>query len=306
MTMFNTAVLLVIFNRPESTQRVFDTIRKIKPARLYVAADGPRASKAGEKEKSAVARRIATSIDWDCRLYTLFQDQNLGCGTAVSTAIDWFFSNEEEGIILEDDCVPEPGFFEFAGENLRHYRDNENIFHISGTNIQHGINRGTASYYFSQIPHMWGWATWKRAWKFYSMDMTHWEEGVRIPEIHPLWVGIFDKIKNGEISTWDYQWVYTILKLKKLCLTPNRNLVTNIGFTTHATHTLEKPSWYQGVVAETLGTLTHPRSVKLSKNADSFTMKLLMNRFGIKERLLMKYIRIFKQRRSVEKASSIS
>ena len=157
------AVLFIIFNRPETTQRVFDAIRLAKPTRLYIAADGPRENKTGEKELCEQARKIAQNVDWDCEVKTLFQKENLGCGKAVSHAISWFFENEDMGIILEDDCLPHQSFFKYCEELLEKYKNNDRIGIISGNNFQKKRKIGSFSYYFSDIVNIWGWATWARS-----------------------------------------------------------------------------------------------------------------------------------------------
>jgi hypothetical protein len=167
----NTPVLFLIFNRPNTTEQVFEAIAKAKPRCLFVAADGPRTDKEGEAEKCQAVRDIIKRVDWDCEVKTLFREQNLGCKEAVSSAITWFFEQVEEGIILEDDCLPSDSFFSFCAELLEKYRDDKRIMMISGDNFQDGIQRGDASYYFSSVPWIWGWATWRRAWRLYDREM---------------------------------------------------------------------------------------------------------------------------------------
>ena len=169
-----TAVLFLLFNRPDTTTHVFEKIRQIKPQRLYVASDGPRESYDGEIEKVIKAREIASKVDWPCELKTLFRDKNLGCKKGVSSAITWFFEHEEQGIILEDDCIPNLDFFNFCENLLIRYSRDKRIFTITGSNFQNGKWRGDASYYFSKKFHCWGWATWKRAWKLYQGDILFW------------------------------------------------------------------------------------------------------------------------------------
>ena len=168
---FNTPILFLIFNRPDTTFKVFEEIRKIKPAKLYIAADGPRPNVIGEEEKCTASRNIIKQVDWDCDVKTLFREKNLGCKIAVSSAISWFFENVEEGIILEDDTFPTQSFFWFCQELLDFYRNDSRIMHISGNNFQLGKIRGEGSYYFSKYNHIWGWATWKRAWRFYDVSL---------------------------------------------------------------------------------------------------------------------------------------
>ena len=169
-----TAVLLLVFNRPDTTKDVFESIRKAQPERLYVAADGPRGHVNGERERCNEVRRITTDVDWPCKVMTLFRDGNLGCRIGVSTAIDWFFDNEPDGIILEDDCQPDPSFFEFSEQLLEHYRDNTNVMVISASYFHGEKYKPEYSYFFSIYNHCWGWASWRRAWQLYDRDMENW------------------------------------------------------------------------------------------------------------------------------------
>ena len=243
-----TAVLFLIFNRPDTTKQVFEAIRQAKPPRLYVAADGPRADKSGESEKVEWVRRVATDVDWNCEVKTLFRDKNLGCRKAVSNAITWFFENEKEGIILEDDCLPSQSFLWFCEELLEKYRDDERVMVISGDNFDFGRKQTEYSYYFSRYIHTWGWASWRRTWKLYDVNMSLWPEvrdhgglaGIlgRKKTVR-YWGGIFERVYRGTIDTWDYQLWFACCTQNGLCIIPNQNLISNIGFGSSATHTCE-------------------------------------------------------------------
>jgi len=245
-TPLETAVLFLVFNRPDTTKQVFEAIKLAKPPRLYVAADGPRAGKEGEAERVEQVRKIATAVDWPCSVKTLFRQENFGCKNAVRSAIDWFFENEEMGIVLEDDCLPHPFFFEYCEKMLQHYQDDSTVYVVTGDNFQEGIWRGNYSYYFSRFNHVWGWATWRRAWKTYDVSMAFWPEWKKsegwkrwVPDKveRRYWEKIFDKSYKGLIDTWDYQWTASIWHKGGLTATPNVNLVLNIGFGLDATHT---------------------------------------------------------------------
>ena len=160
-----TPVALLIFNRPDTTERVFNAVAKARPSKLLVVADGPRDSRPGEAARCEQTRAIIKRVDWDCEVITNFADRNMGCKLRVSSGIDWIFEQVEEAIILEDDCLPDPSFFRFCDEMLERYRDNERVGMVSGGNLQFGRHRGTGSYYFSKYTHIWGWASWRRAWK---------------------------------------------------------------------------------------------------------------------------------------------
>ena len=244
--MLDTPVLFLIFNRPDTTEKVFNAIKQAKPKQLFISADGPRQEKPGEFEKCQAARKIVEQVDWDCDLQVLFRDNNLGCKKAVSSGINWFFEQVDEGIILEDDCLPDQSFFGFCQELLKYYRNNPKIMHISGNNFQFGRKRGNASYYFSIYNHIWGWATWKRAWQYYDVTMADFEEFKKTNQIEKItrnkdeqayWMYFFEKVWRNEIDTWDYQNVYSMWKKQGLAILPNVNLVSNIGFTKDATHT---------------------------------------------------------------------
>lgn len=276
----NTPILFLIFNRPDTTQKVFDVLRKIKPIKLFIAADGPRLDKEGEKEKCDAVRRIATQIDWECQLVTLFRDKNLGCGKAVSEAITWFFENVEEGIILEDDCLPFSSFFLFCSELLDRYRDNKKIALISGNNFQMGKHRGNLSYYFSRYTHIWGWATWRRAWNDYDYTMAEYERLKKKYSLKKhLPLGMMDSVKYECLDTWDVQWMYTNFLKDRLSIMPNINLVDNIGFTDDATHTRTTiPDYIKYSQSGDLNfPLKHPVNIKANTKADLFTAKNIFN-----------------------------
>lgn len=247
--MFNTPILFLVFNRPDSTKQVFDQIKKIQPKYLFVAADGARVGNIEEKEKCRQTREIILSgIDWNCEVKTLFRDKNLGCGVAVSDAITWFFEQVEEGIILEDDCLPDLTFFDYCETLLEKYRFNNSIFMISGNNFWLGKYSIKTSYSFSRYCNIWGWATWKRSWQLFDYHMANWPlesksgilENILDKENEILyWKEIFDKVVEGKIDTWDYQLLYSSWKHELLCIEPSVNLVMNIGFGQGATHLTE-------------------------------------------------------------------
>jgi len=237
----STPVLFIIFNREDTVRQVFEEIRKAKPEQLFIAADGARADKPGEAERCEAVRQVVVNgIDWKCDVKTLFQDKNLGCGLGVKTAIDWFFEDVEEGIILEDDCLPHQDFFLFCQELLEYYRDDTRISCISGNNFQFGKKYDDTSYYFSRYSNTWGWATWRRAWNLFDFDMKTFPEFKKRKDITQLfpykyvqrrWENIFEKVynKDSSFSAWDIQWTYTAFSNKTLSITPQVNMVSNIG-----------------------------------------------------------------------------
>lgn len=238
----------------------------MKPSQLFIAADGPRSNRLDEAQKCKEVRDIVKAVDWECELHTRFSDTNLGLKIAVSSAITWFFEHVESGIILEDDCLPTRSFFNFCKIMLEKYRDDDRIFHITGNNFQFGTYYGESSYYFSKIPAIWGWATWRRAWNFFDGDVTTFEafkEQRIIENIFPnkntqrFWLDKIEATKRGNDS-WGFPWVYTVLSNNGLCITPNHNLVSNCGFGPDAVHATDPTSRFSNIPVEELGDLKHP------------------------------------------------
>lgn len=248
-TLLNTAVLFLVFNRPDTTARVFEEIRKAKPRSLYVASDGARDNRAEESILVDEVRRIATEVDWPCDVKTLFREKNLGCKDAVGEAITWFFQHEEQGIILEDDCLPSQSFFPFCQQMLEMYRGDERVFLISGYNRQQRWKPNEGDYFFSNFGGIWGWASWRRAWEYYDSEMSQLDELVKTnfftkllgKKLGPLreseLVSAKKRIDAGEISTWDYPWAYSRHLQGGLACVPSVSMISNIGFGPGATHT---------------------------------------------------------------------
>jgi hypothetical protein len=293
----NTAVLFMVFNRLDTTKQVFEVIREAKPPKLYIAADGARNNKEGESEKvKAVRDFILTNINWQCEIKTLFRDKNLGCKDAVSSAISWFFENEEMGIILEDDCLPSQSFFWFCEELLELYKEDMRVWHIGGTNFQNGIRRGDADYYFSKYIHVWGWASWANRWKFYDAELHNINNSAflfntfdEIP-VRKYWTEVFQSIKKNKIDTWDYQWVFTVWANNGLAIIPNVNLVSNVGFGLDATHTTDKN---QSVKTHEMTFRNHPSQIVVNSEADDYTFEHHYKTKFIFEKIVNKLKRYF-------------
>ena len=272
-----TPVLFLIFNRPDTTQKVFDEIRKAQPAKLFVAADGPRMDRPADYELCRKTREIIQQVDWDCSVSTLFRNENLGCKRGVSSAIDWFFSRVEEGIILEDDCVPDQSFFSFCQELLERYRDDERVMMISGTNYLFNRVEMPESYFFSKYYPIWGWATWKRAWSYYDITMSDWpqydskhflENIYCHAKIIGLFKSMFQDVYANRIDTWDIQWVYASVINHGLAICPKYNLISNIGIS--GTHVENLGRFhYMPVKALEITTLCHPRHVSPDTELDT-------------------------------------
>ncbi|OBQ19589.1 MAG: hemolytic protein HlpA-like protein [Anabaena sp. WA113] len=272
-----TPIAFFIFRRPDLTTQVFEAIRQAKPKKLLVVADGPR------NESEAIlcqqARAVIETVDWDCEILRNYVDENLGCRKRVSSGLDWVFAQVEEAIVLEDDCLPSPSFFHFCETLLERYRDDERIMHISGNNLQFGQHRTNYSYYFSKYNHIWGWASWKRAWKHYDLEMKTWEE-FKISKItnsihshsyeQNYWLNIFETVHKGLIDTWDYQWTYACWSQGGLSILPNVNLVSNIGFRDDATHT-KGESELANLSTEDIYEICHPSFLVRDYTADEYT-----------------------------------
>ena len=274
-----TAVLFLVFNRPDTTAQVFEAIRQAKPPRLYVAADGPRVNREGEAEQVTRVREIATAVDWTCEVKTLFREKNLGCKYAVSGAITWFFEQEEQGIILEDDCLPHPDFFTFCETLLYRYAEDERVSVITGNNFQNGQQRGDASYYFSKYNHCWGWASWRRAWEHYQGDLPFWpkwsasdtwQQHTPDKVEQRYWEKIFERVRAGQIDSWAYPWTASVWHHGGLTATPNVNLVSNIGFGPDSTHTSSPDSPFAGMATNAIGEVTHPAAITRDDAADHY------------------------------------
>lgn len=241
----NTAVLFLVFNRLDTTKQVFQAIQKAKPPRLYIAADGARESRENEDVKvDAVRNYVLNNIDWNCEVKTLFREQNLGCKMAVSGAIDWFFDNEEMGIILEDDCMPSQSFFWFCEQLLIQYKNDMRIGQISGFNYGYKNKGMKYDYFFSKYGFIWGWASWRRAWKYYDIEMKAHVEAKNIGLYHNYFkdnlhhqLNNFNSVFNNTLNTWDYQWSYSRFINNLYTIVPSKNLIVNIGFGDEATHT---------------------------------------------------------------------
>jgi hypothetical protein len=280
-----TPIAFCIYNRPQVTSRVFEAIANVKPKRLLIIADGPNSNRPNDALLVEQTRNIATRIHWDCELETNFAATNLGCAKRMATGLSWAFEQAEELIILEDDCLPDASFFGFCESLLARFRDDEDIMMISGDNFQ-PAKRTDASYYFSRWPHIWGWASWRRAWKNFELEIPDWKMTRSSNELlsefcdranfcedteRQFWCQIFDQIHVGSIDTWDFSWAYACWKNAGLTILPTVNLVSNIGFGESATHTTDASSRLANIPAKSLSELVHPLEIQRDTIADDFT-----------------------------------
>ncbi len=274
-----TPVALFIYKRPQTTKKVLQIIRQVKPIKLFVIADGPRSDE--DIAKCRAARALIEEIDWNCEVIKHYSDEFLGCGQRVATGISWVFEQVEETIILEDDCVPHPTFFDFCETLLDVYRHDERVMVISGNNFQFGRQRTDYSYYFSCYPHTWGWATWRRAWQYYDYHMKLWTEirndnwliGIlQNVQAVKYWTKIFQETYAGNPKVWDYQWTFTCWSQGGLTVIPNVNLVTNIGFGQEGTNTTKAPSNLANIPVQGMKfPMSYPPYMIQHKEADHFT-----------------------------------
>jgi hypothetical protein len=236
-----TPVLLLAFSRPETTSRVFEAVRRARATRLFVAVNAPRPGRTEEAERCEAVRKIVQAVDWDCSLHTLFRKEHLGVASSISSAISWFFETVDAGIILEDDCLPDATFFPFCGEMLERYRTTTHVMQVAGYNLLSGKYDSGADYHFSHFGWQWGWATWKRAWQCFDLQMTSWPKFKELGyhqyyPCYPRRISIFDEASAGKIATWDYQWHYAMLSHSGVSVVPRFSLIENIGFDSNATH----------------------------------------------------------------------
>ncbi|MBD1928895.1 glycosyltransferase family 2 protein [Trichocoleus sp. FACHB-90] len=298
-----TPVALLIFKRPETTEKVFEAIRQAKPPKLLVVADGPRADKPGEAEQCAAARAIIDRVDWDCEVLKNYSDVNLGCGLRPATGITWVFEQVEEAIIFEDDCLPHPTFFQFCEELLSKYRDDERVMAIAGTSLVGEWRSPLQSYYFSQFGGNWGWASWRRAWKFFDyniklfpqlLEAQFLENYLREPKYYLYWKKLFQEIyESSDRSCWDYQWLLACWMQNGLRICPEVNLVTNIGFGANATHTFTDNPLANVQTQEINLPLKHPQFMIQDFQADHLIQEKFFN-VGFMSKLKKKILQTIK------------
>ncbi|MBJ7900107.1 MAG: glycosyltransferase family 2 protein [Cyanobacteria bacterium RI_101] len=296
-----TPVVLIIFRRPQTTAKVLDALRQVKPRTLFVIADAPRASAMGEIEKSQETRQLLETIDWDCELYKNYSESNLGVFRRVSTGLDWVFKQVEQAIILEDDCLPHPSFFPFCEELLERYAQDQRIGAISGNNFQPIQPSCSESYYFSRYHHSWGWATWRRAWQYFDMDMTHWPQVrdqhllssiLEEPQALNYWENIFQQVYDGQIQAWDYRWTLSGWLQSFLNILPSVNLVSNIGFGADASNTVQERHPLANLPTKEIHfPLRHPPFILRNGEADRYTQNTIFSP-SLSRRLTRKFSRL--------------
>lgn len=280
-----TPIVLVLYNRPDHLRRVLAAVAAARPARLFLVADGPKDD--ADAIRCAAARAMVDQIDWPCEVIRNYADTNLGVRRRLPTGLDWVFDQVPEAIILEDDCVPAPSFFTFCERLLAHYRADERVMEIGGSNFQFGRRRSTASYYFTgSCCGGGGWATWRRAWRHFDLNIRRWPEwradglleSACIDAVEArYWRERLDDIYEGRTTTaWDYQWQLAIWSQHGLSVAPEVNLVSNIGFGPEATNTTSVKALAANVPTEELKTIDHPTQVFRNRAADRFLFDVVM------------------------------
>lgn len=274
-------VALIIFRRPDLTRQVFEAIRAARPPQLFVIADGPRNE--AEQVLCQQTRAIVAQVDWPCEVVTNYAATNMGLRRRLISGISWVFEQTEEAIFLEDDCLPHPTFFRFCAELLERYRDEPRVMHISG-NFYVNRQSGSESYYFTRYPHVWGWASWRRAWKHYDPDLATWGDDLTRRRFlqnttsrseRRFWNRTLENVLQGKINTWDFQWTFSVMSQNGLCINPTRNLVTNLGFTDEATHTISTDSPFAKLeISEMTFPLVAPANNDIDTEADRQVAKL--------------------------------
>ena len=270
----------MVFNRPNLTRKTFERIKEYRPDKLYIGCDGPRPGNLNDVKLNNEVKKIFESINWKCKVYKSYSKFNLGIVERTVKSLRWFFSNEEKGIIFEDDCLAHPNFFKFCELMLEKYKNEKKILMINGNNFQDGKIRGKYSYYFSEYFSTYGWAGWRRTMKHYDENMKTWPKWKRskdwekfkskmFKKEHEYWNEIFDKTYKKIIRTWDYQFLLSMWQNKQLVVTPNKNLTSHIGLGINATNSrARKP----GVPLEKISfPLKHPNNIELNRKADRYS-----------------------------------
>lgn len=297
----NTPILLIVFNRPEKTKQVFEAIKQQKPKQLFIAADGPRLNNELDRVKCAETRDIIKQIDWPCDIKTLFRTENRGCGYGPAEAITWFFDHVEEGIILEDDCLVTPSFFQFCDNMLHYYRDNDNVSMISGSNFLEEYKYDTQSYVISKLGLTWGWATWKKSWELFNHDLDSWdkyrfqiESFIKNPSLMKHLEEEFNIYSDPtrKQDVWDFQWLFARLYHHQYSIVPTANLVSNIGFDHEANHTFNESNVLSKIKIRPLKLPIKYQKFKVDKYFDWLLFERVMNplKKNLFKRLILKIV----------------
>lgn len=287
--MSTTPVAFIVFNRPDKAERVLKAVAAYRPERVFVIADGARADRPDDIERTEATLAVFDRIDWPCDLMMNVAPTNMGVDPRIVSGITWVFEHVEDAIILEDDCVPHPSFFRFAHEMLERYRDEPRVMTVSGNNFADGYRRGNDSYHFSRFPLTTGFATWRRAWGHYTDDVSQLANVGDISELRALfashdqadyWHRLYELHASGQRAAWDQRWCLCSMANDGLTVVPNWNLIENIGFTPDATH-IKAPTLFSVVKAVEIPVpLVHPSAIEPDRAADMRTFRLRMQGGG--------------------------
>lgn len=303
--MFDVPVLLAVYNRADTAEKVLDAIAVVKPARFFIASNAPNPVKPGDQQKVAAVRlMIEKKIDWPCRIEKLYRTKHLGAGESLSSSMIWFFKEAGEGIVFEDDTLPDPSFFNYCKELLAYYRNDESVKMIGGNNFQNGKIRSDGSYYFSNLIHSWGYASWWRAWEDFDFKLERISDS-RFEELlnkkfkkkdeKDYWRTIYHNLRARNYTTWDYQFLFTMWSKDGKCILPNKNLVTNIGFGNNATHTTDTADPAASIPLGQINNIIHPSSKEVSSEADRYVF-LNIHQYGKWRRRFKRILSVFKSK----------
>lgn len=291
-----TPVALLVFNRPEATARVFAAIREARPQQLLVVADAPRPDCSNDLQKCTEVRTIVEQVDWPCEVLRNYSETNLGCKIRVSSGLDWVFSQVEEAIILEDDCLPDASFFPFCQELLSTYRDDERVMMVCGTNLLGRWKDDRQSYHFANYDWVWGWASWRRAWRHYDVTMSEWKDPhcrdkirqfLNNVDLYSLREKDFQQAYDNRVDTWDYQWYFTRILHQGLAVVPCINMVSNIGFGRDATHTMVMDDELAGMEASRVEfPLIGPNGVVPDDEYDHLVVQMIARKHTLYSRII--------------------
>lgn len=302
MKTIKTPVLLITFKRLDTTLKVFESIRSVKPEKLYISSNAPNPAKPGEEEMvMSVRQHLEKTIDWPCKVEKLYRTEHLSAKDSIWSAICWLFKNEERGIILEDDTLPDTSFFYYCEDLLMKFEADKDIRFINGCNFDYkGLKK---SYGFTRFMNMWGWATWRRSIEIVDQSMAEWKtmpdkkgflekifQGQK-PKVKDLaseyFLKTFDQTAEDKIDTWDYQCIFSNLLSETYAVFPGKNMVTNLGFGSGGTNT-NFDSYFLSAMKR--NKMEFPMSEPSEKNNDENYLEFILERlFGLRFRTRLYY-----------------
>ena len=299
--MFNTPIVLICFNRPLETEKVFSKIKSIKPKKLFLIMDGPKKNCSNDAINCIQVRNIITKIAWNCKVYKNFSKKNLGLKKRIVTGLNWVFNRTNSAIILEDDCLPSNDFFNYCEKLLIYYKKNNLVKFITGNNFQKSKLNIKADYYFSKYSHIWGWATWKNTWKLYCDNNKIWDKYLDSKDFRKIcpnylerryWKSMFNEVKNGHLKSWSIYLLFSIWRSGGLTATPNINLVKNLGFNKRGTNTKTGKIEYNKKIQNIGKDLKHPKEIFHNFSADNYVFENIYNQ-SLKKKITNYFNKIF-------------